>query len=429
MSHLADEALALAARHDADFIPGRSDIVITGGSGATVVDADGHESLDMTDIIANIGHCHPRHVAALREAAGKLITGKSGLTNPARAELVRRLADLTPAHLDKVYLVSGGGEAIDWAVRLARRATGRHEILSFWGGIYGRSYAGMSLNGLQRRRRQFGPVMPGVLHAPYPYCYRCPFDKQPDSCDLFCLGFLDDLMRHASTGDLAAVIVEPYLGVGGIVFPPEGYLTRLQAWTHERGALFILDEIQSSFGRTGKLFALEWEALRPDMLCVGKGLGGGVPIAALLATSDLIDTLEPGELSGGNGGSPFACAAALAVLDILDAEDLPGHARRVGAYLLERIRRWQEEFPIIGDARGRGLCLAVEFVTDRASKQPYPEIVARIREAAYPRGVYIGSRGHILDFRPPLVITQAQAAYAADVIEAILRDAHNAPHP
>ncbi len=416
------ELLALAARYDADFNPtAGSDIIITKGQGAVLTDSDGHETIDMSDIIANVGHCHPHQVAALQAALTEMITAKSGLTNPARAQLVAKLAALAPDNLDKVYLVSGGGEAIDWAIRIARRATGRHEILSFWGGIYGRTYASMSLNGLLRRRREFGPVMPGVIHAPYPYCYRCPFDKSPESCDFFCLDFLDEVMLHESTGDLAAVIVEPYLGVGGLVFPPEGYLTRLQAWTKERGALFILDEIQASFGRTGKMFALEWEGLRPDMLCIGKGLGSGISIAALLAESRLIDTLYPGELGGGNGGNPVACASALAVLEIMENEALVDHALQIGELLLARFRRWQAEFEIIGDVRGQGACLAIEFVRDRASKTPYPEVVQHIQQASYPRGVYIGSRNHILDFRPPLALTLEQAAAVADVIEDILR--------
>lgn len=415
------EILALATQHDADFNPATADIVITKAQGALLTDSEGHETIDMSDIIANVGHSHPLHVQAIQEALPQMITAKSGLTNPARARLVAKLAALTPDNLDKSYLVSGGGEAIDWAIRIARRATGKHEILSFWGGIYGRTYAAMSLNGLQRRRRQFGPMMPGVLHAPFPYCYRCPFDKTPDSCDFFCVDFLDEVMRHESTDDLAAVIVEPYLGVGGLIFPPDGYLSRLQQWAHDRGALFILDEIQASFGRTGKLFALEWEGLQPDMLCIGKGLGSGISIAALVADSALIDTLQPGELSGGNGGNPVACAAALAVIEIMESEGLAEHARQIGDLLLARFRQWQSEFSFIGDVRGQGACLAIEFVKDRTTKEPYPEIVRAIQEASYPRGVYIGSRNHILDFRPPLVITVEQVEFVADVIEDILR--------
>jgi 4-aminobutyrate aminotransferase len=264
--------------------------------------------------------------------------------------------------------------------------------------------------------------MPGVIHAPYPYCYRCPFGKIRETCHIFCIDYLDQVMLHASTDDLAAVAVEPYLGVGGIVFPPEGYLPRLQRWATERGALFILDEIQSSFGRTGKRFALEWEDLTPNMLALGKGMGSGVPIAALLMEQAAHDALAPGELSGGNGGNYLSCVSALAVLDIMDAENLPAHARRVGDYLLERFRRLQTEFDVIGDVRGRGLCLALEFVRDRESKEPFRDIVPRVSRACYARGVYIGSKSHILDIRPPLAITEDQAAHTADVIEAVLRE-------
>ncbi|MFC1959651.1 aspartate aminotransferase family protein [Chloroflexota bacterium] len=421
-----EEIIALASTYDADFNPtAGSSIIITEAQGALLTDTDRHQSIDLSDIIANIGHSHPQQVTALQAALEQMITAKSGLTNPARAQLAAKLVEITPDNLDKAYLVSGGGEVIDWAIRIARRATGKHEILSFWGGVYGRTYATMSLNGVQRRRRQFGPMMPGVIHAPFPYCYRCPFDKTPDSCDFYCVDFLDQVMLHESTDDLAAIIVEPYQGVGGMIFPPDGYLPRLQEWSRSRGVLFILDEIQSSFGRTGNLFALERENLQPDMLCIGKGLGSGISIAALVAESRLFDTVQPGELSGGNGGNPVACTAALSVIDIMEAEALPEHAHQIGEMLLARFRKWLGEFACIGDVRGWGASLAIEFVKDRDTKEPYPEIVQQIKEASYPQGVYLSSRSHILDIRPPLVITLEQAQYAADVIEEILRQSVN----
>lgn len=418
------DLLALAAAYDADFNPATAEIVVERAEGATFTDTDGHQVIDLSDIIVNVGHCHPRQVAALQQALTQMMTNKSGLTNPPRVQLAERMVNLTPDNLSKVYFVTGGGEVVDWSIRIARRATGKHEILSFWGGIYGRTYANISLNGLMRRRRQFGPVMPGVLHAPYAYCYRCPFGKKPETCDFFCIDFLDDVVKYASTGDIAALIVEPYQGVGGLIFPPDGYLPRLQAWAEANDIIFILDEIQSSFGRTGQMFALEWEDLRPAMLCVGKGMGSGVSIAALLAESWLWDALEPGELGGGNGGNYLACTSALAVIDIMQDEHLVEHARGIGAYLMARFRQLQAQHPaIIGDVRGKGLALAMEFVRDPESKEPYPEIVRHISRVAYERGVYIGSRSHILDVRPPLVITQEQAVYAADVIEAALAEA------
>ncbi|MCL4248338.1 MAG: aspartate aminotransferase family protein [Anaerolineae bacterium] len=421
------DLLALSATCDADFNPAASEIVVERAMGAVIVDTEGRELIDLSDIIANVGHCHPRQVEALQQALTQMMVGKSGLTNPPRAQLAERMVDLTPDNLSKVYFVTGGGEAVDWSIRIARRATGKHEILSFWGGVYGRTYANISLNGLMRRRRQFGPVMPGVLHAPYPYCYRCPFGKKLETCDFFCIDFLDAIVNHASTGDIAALIIEPYQGVGGLIFPPDGYLPRLQAWAEANDIVFILDEIQSSFGRTGQMFALEWENLRPDMLCVGKGMGSGISIAALLAEDWLWDALDPGELGGGNGGNPLACTSALVVIDILQDEGIVEHTRAIGAYLLERFRKLQAQYSaIIGDVRGKGLALALEFVRDPESKEPYPEIVRHISRASYERGVYIGSRGHILDVRPPLVISQEQAQYAADVIESELAEAVSA---
>ncbi|GIL08814.1 MAG: acetylornithine aminotransferase [Chloroflexota bacterium] len=416
--------LALAAAYDADFGPHAPQIVVQEAAGAVFTDTEGNRLLDLSDITANVGHAHPRQLEALRQALEQMVVSKSGLMNPARAQLAQRLVSLTPDNLSKAYFVTSGGEAVDWAVRIARRATGKHEILSFWGGVYGRTYANASLNGLAKRRRQFGPVMPGVIHAPFPYCYRCPFGKQPETCGLFCVDYLDDVLKHASTDDIAALIVEPYQGVGGMVFPPEGYLPRLQEWAAANDIVFILDEIQSSFGRTGQLFALEWEGLRPQMLCLGKGLGGGLSIAALLAEDWLWDSLAPGELGGGSGGSFLAATSALAVIDILTAENLAAHAAQVGAYFLERFRQLQQRFPaVIGDVRGKGLAVAMEFVTDPETKQPYPELVQRISRASYARGVYIGSRSHILDVRPPLVITAEQAVYAADTIETALTEA------
>jgi 4-aminobutyrate aminotransferase-like enzyme len=335
---------------------------------------------------------------------------------------MQQLVELTPAHLDKVFFATSGSEIVEWAIRIARRFTGKHEILSFWGGVYGRTLGAISLNGLQKRRRKFGPVLPGIIHAPYAYCYRCPFDKKIETCNFYCIDFLDRVLDSASTGDLAGLIVEPYQGVGGVIFPPDGYLTRLQTWAKERDLVFILDEIQSSFGRVGKMFALEWENLAPDILCVGKGLGGGISIAALIAETRLSDALAPGEMGGGNGGNPFACASALAVLDILRDEHLIENSYQVGESIRARCREWQTRFAIIGDVRGRGLCVAIEFVKDRATKEPARGFANTLAERCYPKGIALHGTDHILAFRPPLVITQTQAARALDVIEATLEE-------
>lgn len=414
--------LAVAAAHDVDFNPAQPPLVIERGHGVMIVDSDGHEAIDLSDINVSVGHCHPRHVAAIQKAAAQLITSKGTLPNPPRSRLIQKLVDLTPDNLDKVFLATSGSEVCEWAFRIARRASGRHEVLSFWGGVYGRTYGAMSLNGLVRRKRRFGPLMPGAIYAPYPNCYHCPFGKQVESCDFFCIDYLDLVIEAEGTDDLAALIIEPYLGVGGIVFPPDGYLSRLQAWARERDVIFILDEVQASFGRTGEMFALEWDGIEPDILCVGKGLGGGVSIAAFLAESGITDALAPAELSGGNGGNYLACSAALAVIDIIEEEKLVDNARRIGEFFLEHFRRWQEQYSAIGDVRGKGLALAMEFVKDRETKEPLYTVPREIGSALYAKGVYLPAAGNILGVRPPLVITEEEAQRSVDVIGEVLEE-------
>lgn len=409
----------LAARFDADYAASSVTPVFHSGLGAVITDVDGNEYLDMSEITANVGHRHPRHVAAIQAALERMITGKSGCTNPARAELTRRLVELSPLEQGKAYLVSNGSEAVDWAVRIARRATGRHEVVSFWGGVYGRTSATQALNGVGRRKR-FGPYQPGVLHVPYPNPYRDPFGGDGSDVTNACIRFLDESLRYASQGDVAAVVVEPYQGVGGMVFPPHGFLTELQAWAKRNSVVFILDEVQSSFGRTGTMLAAEREGLEPDMIVVGKGLGSGVPIAAVLAESWLFDALDPGELGGGNGGNPLACEAALSVLDILVEDGLLAHAREVGEVLLGRLTAIAERHEQVGDVRGRGLALALEFVKDRHGKEPDVDTAQRVREYCLRHGVYFSSRSHVLDFRPPLVISRDQALSAADAVDRAL---------
>ncbi len=415
----------LAERFDADFTRSELRPVFASALGAVLTDVDGKDYLDMSEITANVGHRHPRHVAAVTDALGRMITCKSGGTNPARAELNRRLVELSPLKDGRSYLVTNGSEAIDWAIRIARRATGRHEVISFWGGVYGRTMATQALNGVQRRKR-FWPLMPGVVHVPYPNPYRDPFGGDGSTVGDACLRYLSEAVKHASTGDIAALVIEPYQGVGGMVFPPVGFLSGLQAWAREHDVVVILDEVQSSFGRTGKMFALEWEGLQPDMIVVGKGLASGIPLAAVIAESWLFDALDPGELGGGNGGNPLACSAALAVLDIMQDERLPEHADRVGTVLLERMRELARRFPQVGDVRGRGLALAMEFVKDGRSKEPDPETVRRICAYCLEHGVYLSALSHVLDLRPPLIITLDQALLAVDTIGAALAEMQEA---
>lgn len=237
---------------------------------------------------------------------------------------------------------------------------------------------------------------------------------------MFCLEFLDRVVEAQSTGDIAALIIEPYQGSSGFIFPPDGFLKKLEQWAKERDIIFILDEVQASFGRTGKLFALEWEGLRPNVLCLGKGIGSSVPAAAMLTETRLISALGPGEMSSTYGGNPVSSAAGLAVLDIIAEEKLPENALKVGAYMKERLQKVQEKSQILGDVRGRGLVIGLEIVKDRESIEPAPDITMEIIRRAAQEGVIMGRvAGNVIRVAPPLVITMEQAEEAVDILERV----------
>ncbi len=410
--------------HEAQTLTYQAPVVWDHASGVTVTDVDGHQYLDWTSgvLVTNVGHSHPRHVAAVQAAVGRLMNSYDFLT-PSRAELAARLVEVAPPHLDRVFMLTTGAEATEAAMRIAKRSTGNFEVVSFHGGFHGRTYGAMSVAGMRSTKRQYGPVMPGVIRVPYAYCYRCPLALRPETCDFACLDLAAGAVDAASTGQLAAAIVEPYQGSAGFVFPPDGYLTRLEAWVRERGMIFILDEVQSSFGRTGKMFALEWEGVRPQIVTVGKGIGSGIPTSAVLAESAVIGALGEGELSSTSGGNPVSCAAALAVLDVLRDEGLAENARRVGAVLKERLLGIQQHCPWLGDVRGRGLALGLEFVEDKATKVPAPALTRRVVNEAARHGLLIGCVGlfgNVVRVAPPLTITEAQAHQSADIFEHVL---------
>ncbi len=424
MPEMIDHYKELTEKYDIDYNSSSLPAVVESGSGACLYDYDGNSIIDLSDIIAIVGHSHPLQVEAIKKAAGSIIAEK-GVTNKYKAELLEKLVQMTPGDLNKVFLATSGSEITEWAVRIARKYSKSHEILSFWGGVYGRTYGAMSMNGLARRKDRFGPLVPGSIYAPYPNCYRCPFEKEYPECDFFCIKFLDRIIKAESTNDVAGLIIEPYLGVGGIIFPPEGYLTRLKNWAEERDIIFILDEIQSSFGRTGRKFALEWEDLTPDFLCLGKGLGGGISIAALLTGQKYINALNAGDLSGGSGGNPLACASALTVIDIIERENLAEHSRKMGKMMFKALKKFKNRFQVIGDVRGRGLTLGIEFVKDREKKEPLTEIVPELIKTCYKNGIYISGSQNIISIRPPLVITEEQIDKALFILEKSLEEVLN----
>jgi len=412
------------ARVEAQCTGYQAQVVWDHASGVLVTDVDGNTFIDWTSgvLVTNVGHCHPELVKAVQAASAKLLNNYECLNEP-RVEAAEKLVSVLPPHLDKCFFLSTGSEAVEGAIRIMKRHSGRFEIVSFYGGFHGRTYAALSAGGLAGPKKGYGPTLPGAIRVPFPYCYRCPFKAKPETCGLLCLDYLDDAVRANSTGSLAGVIVEAYLGAAGFIFPPAGWFPRLEQWLRARGLLFTLDEVQSSYGRTGKFFALEWEGLTPDLVCIGKGIGSGVPASAIGARGEVIGALGPGEMSSTMGGNPVSCAAVSAVIDIMRREKLEENALRIGALMKARLLAIQERCPYVGDVRGLGLVMGVELVKDKQTKEPAPDLTRKLIDLAAHHGLLIGSVGtfgNVIRVAPPLVITEAQAHESLDIFEKAL---------
>lgn len=386
-----------------------------------VTDVDGNRYIDFTSgvLVTNVGHNHPELVRAVQGQASRLMNCYSFPT-PERVTAAARLVKTFPPNLNKVFFLSTGSEATEAAMRVARRYTGRQEIVAFYGAFHGRTYGAMGVAGLMGIRRQFGVPVPGGIMAPYAYCYRCFYDKTYPDCDFFCLKALDRIIESSSSDDLAAVIVEPYQGTAGFIFPPDGWLTELEKWARARDLLLIVDEVQSSFGRTGKMYAIEWEGVHPQMLCLGKGLGSGVACSALAAEGKVFECMSPGELSSTWGGNPLSSAAALAVLDAMEKESLPQNALKIGEVMKPRFVEMKKKHRCLGDVRGRGLVMGLEFVDPKDGWMPSSEITRRFIQRCAENGLILGKvgvYGNVVRIAPPLVITQEEAEMALDIIE------------
>lgn len=393
--------------------------------GAIVWDVDGNAFIDFTSgvLVTNIGHCHPEHAAEIRTQAGEVMNSYDFVT-PWRAKLAQKLVEITPPSLDRAFILTTGSEATEAAIKIARYATGRHEVIAFHGAFHGRTFGAMAAGGKSGVKHGFGPALPGFLHAPFPYCYRCPFGSTPDRCKLHGTEYLDWLLETESVGDVAALIVEPYQGGAGSIMPPLGWLKQLFDWCQEREIVFILDEVQSSFGRVGTMFAFEQEGFVPNLLCLGKGIGSGVPIAAVLGESRLMDALPTGSMSSTNGGNPLSCRGALAAIEIIEREKLSERADCLGKKMGARLEMMAERSPYLGDVRGGGLVWGLELVRDKVTREPAPELTKRVVNEACQKGLLmiapIGFYGNVLRIAPPLVIEDELLERALDILESVL---------
>ena len=406
----------------ADQVP----VVWDHGEGVWIWDVDGNKYIDFTSgvLVTNIGHSHPHHVKTIQQQAERLMNCYSFPT-PERVTLSERLVKLLPPNMDKVFLLTTGAEATEAALRIAKRYTGKHEVLSFYGGFHGRTYGPMSVAGSLGTRRKFGPALPGGIIAPYANCYRCFYDKQFPECDFFCLNQLDRIVESSSSGDLGTVITEPYQGGAGFIFPPDGWLKALETWCQQRGLILIVDEVQSSFGRTGKMFMIEWEDVQPQMICLGKGFGSGMPASALAGESKIFECMRPGEMSSTTGGNPLASAASHAVLDIMEQEQLADNALRVGNYLKNRFLKLANTHRYLGEVRGKGLVMGLEIVADKAAKKPSPELTQQIIFKCGEYGMLLGKVGlfgNVIRIAPPLVIQEKEAEIGVAIMDRVLTE-------
>lgn len=403
-------------------------LVALRGRGALVEDVDGNRFLDFSAGIAVVatGHCHPRVVRAIQKQAAELIhMSGTDFYYPGLAELARRLGELAPGDGPKrVYFGNSGTEAIEAAMKLARWYTGRDKFIAFTGAFHGRTLGALSLTASRPvQRHKFGPLVPGVIHIPYADCYRCAYNLKPADCALHCARVIEEhLFRtYVPSDEVAAIFVEPIQGEGGYIVPPPEFLQELRRICDRHGILLVADEVQSGFGRTGKMWAIEHAGVVPDILCVAKGIASGLPLSATISKAEIMNW-PAGAHASTFGGNPVAIAAALATVELLE-EKYIANAARMGEYLLSRLEDWPERHPMVGEVRGQGLMVGIELVRDRATKERASEERNRWVRLAFEKGLLVLGCGlNTLRLMPPLVVTKRQIDCAVDILEECLTE-------
>jgi len=370
----------------------RKNLVVEKGRGALLWDKSGREYIDCMGAygVAIVGHCHPKVVEAIKRQSELLLACHNSLYTEARSEFLKKLMAITPPGLKKAFLCNSGAESVEAAIKIARRFTGKTDIVAFVNAYHGKTMGALSGTWNARYRTPFQPLLPGFTHVPY--------------------GKID-AVSSAITDKTAAVLVEPIQGEGGIRVPPEGFLKELRELCDKRNILLVFDEVQTGFGRTGKLFACEHSGVVPDILCLAKAVGGGLPLGVTVAREDVMASVKRGEHSSTFGGNPLVCAAASAAIDVVVGENLPERAATLGKRLMERLEEMRKRYTIVREVRGMGLMIGVECRFD----------IYNILMGAQNRGVIILDAGrNILRFLPPLVITEGQLDKAATVVDEVV---------
>jgi len=404
-------------------------LVIDSGKDCIVKDVDGNEYIDLNSglLCLNVGHCHPRVIDAIKKQSERFLHySYTDFYYENIVDLGEKLEKITPGSFSKkVFYSNSGAESIEAAIKASRWHTRRQLFLAFIGGFHGRLVGSLSLTASKPiQKKHFFPLMPGVTHVPYPYCYRCPYKLSYPDCDCWCVDFIDEWVfrKYVPPEDTAAFFVEPIQGEGGYVVPPPEYFQKLKKLVDKHDILLVDDEIQSGVGRTGKWFAIEHWDVAPDIVCVAKSIASGLPLGVTIANSEVMDW-EGGSHSNTFGGNPVACAAAQAVLETIEKDRLMENAMRQGAHAMRRLKEMQERHSIIGDVRGKGLMIGVEIVKDRKTKTPGVDEAKEIMLKSWRRGVALITCGQsTLRLAPPLTITRELIDPALDVIEGAIRE-------
>ncbi|HYO30731.1 MAG TPA: aminotransferase class III-fold pyridoxal phosphate-dependent enzyme [Thermomicrobiales bacterium] len=389
-------------------------LVVDHGRGLYVWDTAGDRYADYTSGIGvvNTGHCHPRVVEAIREQAGKIIHAQANiLAHEPMLNAARALTSTLPASLNQVFWTNSGAEATEGALKLAKIATGRPAIIAFRGAFHGRTHAAMSVTSSRVKvRGHYEPLLPSVYFAPYPYLFRSPYKGSPEEQDLRYFAELEEMFDQlVMPDDVAAMLIETVAGEGGYMVPTARWLRMVRELCDKHGIMLILDEVQSGMGRTGTMWAFEHFGIVPDIMTVAKGIASGMPVAAVVADKAIMDKWMPGSHGGTYGGNAVGTAAALATLEVMRDENLPGNAARMGEVLLAGLREIQADHPVIGDVRGLGLMVATEFVHPDGS--PNPEAVKAVVAKAMDENVILitcGTYDQAIRIIPPLIVSEEE---------------------
>lgn len=394
--------------------------------GAMVEDVDGNHYIDFAGAIGtlNVGHSHPRVVRALQEQASQFIhTGFNVMMYESYINLAERLCLLAPGDFDKqAAFFNSGAEAVENAVKIARKYTKRQGIISFTRGFHGRTLMTMTMTSkVKPYKLGFGPFAPEVYKAPYPYVYRRPEGMSEQQYSAMIVEqFEQFLLAEVAPETVAAVVMEPVQGEGGFIVPDTAFVKRVREICTQYGILFVADEIQTGFARTGKYFAIDHFGVVPDLITISKSMGAGVPISGVIGRADIMNTADIGELGGTYSGSPLGCRAALTVLDIIESENLNDRAQEIGVKATRKMKELANRFECVGDVRGLGAMCAMEIVKDPHSKTPDKEAVGKIVKAAGERGLMLlsaGLFGNVIRLLMPLTITDDQLEEGLQILE------------